>query len=357
MVAAMSPDRHARNALLLTASLALAACAGGPPPPKPWAETAAHELHLALASFELQGRRVTFTRSAGAGMGTSGPLPVVVYLPGIGQGGESGQRWATAWAQAGYAVLGLQPLEADAAAWRSQLARTGEFRALGELHYGDAMRAERLAALRRLVAALQASPAMAGVQLDWQHAAVAGYEIGAQTALDLGSDGWRPQAVIAISPPPMDAPGAMPPALLITSDSDGDALGLVTRPAERRRAFDTLRPGAAWLLSLPGTSHAALAGTLAPEGWHAQDQHRGGDAMTGGGSGGGGRRGGMGGGNGQGGPGSHGPAGGAPRGPRSGSATEAAQADLHEAMRLSVGFLDAQLRGAAMPTGTALLSR
>jgi dienelactone hydrolase len=345
MVAAMSLHRHA---LLLTASLALAACAGGPPPPKPWAETATRELHLSLASFELQGRRVTLTRSASS----SGPLPVVVYLPGIGQGGEAGQRWAAAWAQAGYAVLGLQPLEDDAAAWRSQLARNGEFRALGELHYGEAMRADRLAALRRLVAALQASPTIAGVQLDWQHTAVAGYEIGAQAALDLGSDGWRPQAVIAISPPPMDAPGALPPALLITSDSDGDALGLVTRPAERRRAFEALRPGAAWLLSLPGASHAALAGTLAPEGWHAQDQHRGGDAMMGGS--GNGRRGGQGG---QGGQGSHGPAGGAARGPRSGSATEAAQADLHEAMRLSVGFLDAQLRGAAMPAGTALLSR
>jgi dienelactone hydrolase len=346
MVAAMSSHRFA---LLLAASLALAACASGPPPPKPWAETATHELHLSLASFELQGRRVTLTRSAG----TSGPLPVVVYLPGIGQGGETGQRWATAWAQAGYAVLGLQPLEADQEAWRSQLARTGEFRALGELHYGEAMRAERLAALRRLVSALQASPTVAGTQLDWQHAAVAGYEIGAQTALDLGSEGWRPQAVIAISPPPMDAPGAQPPTLLITSDTDGDALGLVTRPAERRRAFDTLRPGAGWLLSLPGASHAALAGTLAPEGWHAQDQHRGG-----GGEGmGGGRRGGMGGGNGQGGQGSHGPAGGAPRGPRSGSATEAAQADLQDAMRLSAAFLDAQLRGAAMPASASLTVR
>lgn len=331
-------------ALLLGAALALAGCAGGPPPPKPWAETAAHELHLSLTSFELQGRRVTVTRSIGAG----GPLPVVIYLPGIGQGSEAGQRWAATWAQAGYAVVAMQPLEEDAAAWRSALARTGEFRELGELHYGEAMRAERLIALRRLVAALQAQPAASGVALDWQRTALAGYETGAQTALDLGGDAgaWRPQAVIAISPPPMDTAAATPPALLITSDTDGDALGLVTRPAERRRAFDTLHPGNAWLLSLPGVSHAALSGTLAPDGWHAQDQHRGGEALVGG------RRGGMGGGQG-----THGPAGGAPRGPRSGSATEAAQADLHEAMRLSTAFLDARLRGAAMPDSAALLAR
>lgn len=341
----MSLPCPARRGLLLATLLSLAACAGGPPVPRPWAETAAHELHLSLASLELQGRRVTVTRSAFA----TGALPVVVYLPGIGQEGDAGQRWAAAWAQAGYAVLGMQPLAEDAAAWRSPLARTGEFRALGELHYGDALRTERLQALRRILAALQAQPAVAGVTPDWQHAAVAGYETGAQTALDLGGDasGWRPQAVIAISPPPMDAPAGETAALLVTGDNDGDALGLVTRPAERRRAFDGLRPGAGWLLAVPGASHAALAGTLAPEGWHAQDQHRGGEAMSGG------RRGGMG----SGGQGAHGPAGGAPRGPRSGSATEAAQADLQEALRLSTVFLDAQLRGGSVPPSPLLSAR
>ncbi|MFT7776215.1 hypothetical protein [Roseateles sp.] len=331
------------RALALAATLALTACAGGPPPPKPWAETAARELNLSLASFELQGRRVTVTRSAVV----SGPLPVVVYLPGIGQGSEAGQRWAATWAKAGYAVLAVQPLEEDAAAWRSALARAGEFRELGELHYGDTMRAARLNALRRLLAALHATPLAIGAELDWQRAAVAGYETGAQAVLDLGSDtgAWLPRAVIAISPPPMAAAAATPPAMLITSDTDGDALGLVRQPAERRRAFDTLRPGAGWLLSPPGPSHAALSGTLAPEGWHTQDQHHGREAM-------GGQRSGMGGGRGD-----QGPAGGSPRGPRSGSATEAAQADLNEAMRLSTAFLDAQLRGAAMPESTSLTPR
>ncbi|MDR7298707.1 dienelactone hydrolase [Pelomonas aquatica] len=335
----MQPDRRT---LLTLAVLAVAGCAGAPAP-RPWAETATRELNLALASFELQGRRVGITRSAAA----SGNLPVVVYLPGIGQDSDAGQRWVAAWAQAGYAVLTVQPLEDDAAAWRSTLARTGEFRALGELHYGEAMRAQRLAALRRLLTALQAQPAAAGVTLDWQRAAVAGYETGAQAALDLGADAgaWQPRAVIAISPPPMDAPAAAPPLLLISGDDDGDALGLFMRPAERRRAFETQRPGAGWLLNLPGLSHTALAGTLAPDGWHAQDQHRGGEAL--------GRRGGMGGGQG----GSHGPAGGAPRGPRSGSATEAAHADLGEAQRLSAAFLDSQLRGAALPSNPRLQAR
>lgn len=323
----------ARRPLLITA-LALAGCAGGPPAPKPWAEVATRELNLALASFEVQGRRVTATRSVTAPAAS----PVVVYLPGLGQGSETGQRWAAAWAQAGYTVLAVQPLEADAAAWRSELSRTGEFRELGLLHYGDALRADRLTALRRLLPALQAAqPA-----LDWQRAALAGFETGAQTALDARGDaGW--QAVIAISPPAMQAPAQGVATLLVTSDVDGDPLGLLRRPTERRQAFDALPAGSsAWLLNLGGVLHATLAGTLAPEGWHAQDQHvgrvTGSMAARGGG-------------------GPQGPAGGVARGPRSGSATEAAQSDLGEGLQLSRAFLDAQLRGAALPASPALSAR
>jgi dienelactone hydrolase len=328
-----------RLAALLTV-VALAGCASGPPAPRPWAETASRELNLVLARADVQGRPVTVTRPQSA----SGALPVIVYLPGLGQGGETGQRWAAAWAQAGYAVLGVQPLAEDEAAWRSSLARTGEFRALGELHYGPSLRAERLAALRRLLAEMQARPQLAGAPLDWQRTALAGYEIGAQTALDLAGDNGPARAVVAISPPPMDAPGRTP-ALLITSDTDGDALGLVRQPAERRRAFEQRPPGSAWLLSPPGLSHAALSGTLAPDGWHEQDLHRGREssaptANPARGPGGG-----------------YGPAGGVPRGPRSGSATEAALADLREAMRLSTAFLDAQLRGAALPSSPMLTAR
>jgi len=335
----MPPIRLPRRTLLLSTALLLAACAGGLPAPKPWHETATRELHLSLAAFEVQGRRVNVTRSAGA----PATQPVVVYLPGLGQGPDAGQRWATAWAQAGYTVLAVQPLEADAAAWRSELSRTGEFRELGLLHYGDALRTERLEALRRLVPALRA----AQPQLDWTRAALAGYETGAQTVLDARADApW--QAVVAISPPAMRAPASGAATLLVTSETDGDPLNLVRRPAERLQAFDAFEPGSGWLLKLPIASHAALAGTLAPEGWHAQDQHRGqgGPAvMPGRGRGG------------VGGEGLHGPAGGGARGPRSGSATEASQADLDDAFRFSSSFLDARLRGGAMPVSAALTAR
>jgi len=332
----MSLARPDRRTLLFTAlSLTLAGCASGPPAPKPWAEVATRELGLSLAGFEVLGRHVTVTRSATAAAAT----PIVVYLPGLGQGSDAGQRWATVWAQAGYTVLAVQPLEADAAAWRSELSRTGEFRELGLLHYGSALRADRLAALRRLLPAMQAAqPA-----LDWRHAALAGYDTGAQTALDARGDaGW--QAVLAISPPAMLAPASGVATLVVTSDVDQDPLGLLRSPAERRQAFDSLAPGSGWLLNLGGVPHAALAGTLAPDGWHEQDQH---PSQMGGGMGGG--RGGQ--------QGPQGPMGGGARGPRSGSATEAAQADLRDGFLVSRGFLDAQLRGAPMPAGPLLSAR
>jgi hypothetical protein len=132
--------------------------------------------------------------------------------------------------------------------------------------------------------------------------------------------------------------------LVITSDVDQDPLGLLRSPAERRQAFDALAPGSGWLLNLGGVPHAALAGTLAPDGWHEQDQQHGlmGAAMGGGRGGGGGPQ---------------GPAGGGARGPRSGSATEAALSDLGDGLRLSRAFLDARLRGAAMPASAQLSAR
>jgi dienelactone hydrolase len=329
----MTSPRLPRRTLLLI-PLALAACAGGPPAPKPWVETATRELGLSLASFEVQGRRVQLTRSAQA----AGPRPVVVYLPGLGQEADTGHRWVAAWARAGYAVLAVQPLDADAAAWRSELARTGEFRELGLRHYGDALRADRLAALRRLLRALRA----AQPGLDWQRAALAGYETGAQTALDARGDaGW--QAVIAISPPAMQAPAEGAAALLVTSEQDHDPLGLLRRPGERRQAFEAMAPGTAWLLSLGRLSHAALAGTLAPAGWHEQDLHRvpAGGSMVGRGRG----------------EGPSGPPGGVARGPRSGSATEAAQSDLGGALRLTSAFLDQHLRGGPAVPGELLQAR
>lgn len=338
--------------MLIALPLALAACAGDPsghqashprrePRPDPQAD-----VPLQTQSFEVAGRPIRLVRKAAAP--TQTPTAMVVYLPGLGEGTEAGQRWQAAWAAAGYWVLTIQPVQADAEAWRSPLARSGEFQELGRLHHGEAAQRERLVALQRLLASLRqsANPPWSG--LDWSQTVLAGYDIGAQTVLDWPADSeWQPRALIAISPPPM-TPTASLPTLLITSDQDGDPLGLIARPAERRRSFEAMAPGRAWLLQLDNVSHAGLAGNRVSEAWAAQDQHRGGMGPgQGSGSGGAGR--GRGGADGMAG-GQRGPGAGTAHGPRSGSATEAAQADLGEGLRSSAAFLDAMLRGATWPT-------
>jgi dienelactone hydrolase len=332
-------------ATLLPAALLLNGCASAPPrharqdAPPHRADPAPPAVPLQVQAFELLGRRVVLTRATAT---TTAGQPLVVYLPGLGQPSEAGQRWHAAWAAAGYAVVSVQPLQADADAWRSELSRTGEFRELGRLHHGEGAQRERLGMLARLLDALRTTASTA--QLDWHHAVLAGYDTGAQTVLDWPAGGWQPQGVIAISPPPMQ-PATRLPALVITSDVDGDPLGLIRDPAERRRGFDALAPGNAWLLSLPGVSHAGLSGTQVSEDWAAQDQHK---ALAMGGMA-----------RGRGGDGGRGPGGGAgvARGPRSGSATEAAQANLASGLTLSSAFLDARLRGAALPANAMLTAR
>lgn len=340
-------------ALLLTGLLA--ACAGGPHAHhagRPVAD-ATPAVALQVQVLELAGRPLRLTRSAA----TPAHAPVVVFVPGLGQDSDAGARWVAAWAAAGYAVLSVQPRAEDAAAWRSELARQGEFRELGRLHQGEAAQRERLAALQQLLTRLRQPGDAPWSGWDWGQVVLAGYELGAQTVLDwrAADDGWQPRAVIAISPPPM-RPATTLPALLITSDADGDPLGLVNRPAERLRSFDALAPGQAWLLDLPGVSHAGLAGNLVSEAWAAQDQHRGGDFIGGGG----GRRGQGGGANGANGGGGEGggrAAGAPPRGPRAGSATEAALADLRPALRLSVVFADRVRQGLPAPADPLLRAR
>jgi dienelactone hydrolase len=327
--------------------LLLTACATGPerhtpqrpglPPPdriEPGLRAQAFELARPGAPAHEPGLRVVLTRRGGGGR-----LPVVVYLPGLGEPAGAGQRWAEAWASAGYAVLSLQPLEADALAYRSELARSGEFRALGQLHFGAALRRQRLDALREAITQLQARTDAPWTELDWTRSAVAGFETGAQAALDLAlaepQQAWQPLAAVALSPLPDPAWRSAPrPLLLISSELDADPLGLVARAAERRQAWLALRAPDSFELVLPRVPHAGLAGSRPPDVVTEQDLKR---AEAHGGGGSSGRRG-------AGFEGARPPGQAHAGGLRSGSPTEAARADLREAWRLSTAFLDSVLK-------------
>jgi len=81
---------------------------------------------------------------------TGAQLPLIVYVPGLGESAQAGARWRETWARAGYAVLSVQPLAFDAMAWQSDLARDANFKGLARAHRApelQAQRSERLAAV------------------------------------------------------------------------------------------------------------------------------------------------------------------------------------------------------------------
>jgi predicted dienelactone hydrolase len=207
--------------------------------------------------------------------------PVVIYLPGLGEPSDSGNRWRTAWASAGYAVVSVQLLDDDAAAWKSDLARAGEFKTLGRQHYVGAVMSRRVQLLAEVVAEGQRR-STAGESpwqhLDWSKVAVAGFDLGAYTAMTIAGEHVRDaedapgrvriRAAIALSPYASVAAGSIEtryrdihaPVMSVTSDVDGDALGLVEGAYLRDAPFTHMEGPDKYLLSLRGLPHAALSG-------------------------------------------------------------------------------------------------
>lgn len=294
---ATSPARAAGRSLafaaaaLLGASLLLAGCGGGPPKARiqeqeqqrafesrGYAPQGASVTVQAL-SWRLRGEDVRLSLAMPAGAGAE-PRPVVLYLPGLGESETAGLRWRRAWAGAGYAVLSLQSLDDDATAWSSELARSAEFTELGRRHYAEAQMRRRLARLDELLAEAQRLGRLGEApwrSLDWSRTVVAGYELGAQTAMALAGerqpDGTvlalttlRPVAAIVISPQVFATPDPARyrevalPVLGLTGPDDSDVLGLVREPRWREAPFAAMPAGRGWLLSAAEVRHAALAG-------------------------------------------------------------------------------------------------
>jgi dienelactone hydrolase len=277
----------------LAGALMLCGCGGGPP--KARLEEQQQQREFAARGYAPSGEAVTvqslawrlrgddvrlsLALPAGAGDG-SAPRPVVLYLPGLGESEQAGLVWRRAWAAAGYAVLSVQPLDDDATAWSSDLARSAEFTELGRRHYADAQMRRRLARLDELLAEAQRLGRQGEAPwraLDWSRTAVAGYELGAQLAMALAgerqADGTvlalktvRPVAAIVISPQVFATPDparyrdVSVPVLGLTGPDDSDVLQLVRDLAWRQAPFAAMPPGRGWLLSANEVRHAAFGG-------------------------------------------------------------------------------------------------
>ncbi|MGC1332028.1 alpha/beta hydrolase, partial [Pseudomonas sp.] len=237
-------------------------------------------------------------------------VPLVVYLPGLGEDDSAGQLWRQSWANAGYAVLTVQPTRYDSSVYKSADAQAGAFRGIAANSYANAALQDRAAEVVTVLAEVRRR-GLAGEAgfsaVDVQHTVVAGYDLGAQTAAALAGERdpgqvrlteWRPMGVIVLSP--YVAAGADParfaqvdtPVLSVTGPLDEDPFSWVASAQQRFAFFDGLGGHGAYQLRLQDASHKDLSGTVA----HAEggkpgqakgERHHGG-GPEGGGPGGGG---------------------------------------------------------------------
>ena len=214
---------------------------------------------------------------------SSAKLPVVVYLPGLGESSTAGESWRTAWAQAGYAVLSVQLLNDDQAIWSSSAARRGDFAVVARERYAKATATARLKALAALLAELQRRRAGNEAllqRLDLSHVAISGFDVGAHTAMLVAGEALQGDAQAAALPVPVVAIVALSPhadfsgsalsaryqsiagpVLSVTSNDDYDSLGVVTSPSVRKAPFEYMPSHDAYLLWLANATHAVISGS------------------------------------------------------------------------------------------------
>ncbi len=223
-----------------------------------------------------------------------GKYPLVLYVPGLGENREAGEAWRTAWARAGYGVIALQPLDKDGRAWSSPQALAGDFSHLARERYAGQAMGQRLERLALLLAELkhrqqQGDPLLAS--LDTDQVALAGYDLGAYTAMAAAGEKLKAmaepapplpiRAIIALSPVATfnglaftaRYPNIRVPVLSITGDQDGDALGLVDTPSLRQAPFQYMPKGDKYLLLLQDMPHRLYSGGPLGRGMEAQESN------------------------------------------------------------------------------------
>lgn len=273
---------------LVSIEALLTACASAPAAPAPSAsaylpsQQGATETTAGL--WQLPGGTV---KAVLCGPQGSGLWPLVIYLPGLGEPSDAGERWRLAWAAAGYMVLSVQALAEDASAWTSELARNGDFKALGQERYADSATRQRVDALLEILAqARQHADAGPWRRIDWNRIAVAGFDLGGHTAMAIagervaGMDTPLRSRIPAIRAALVLSPHAATtaelatryadirvPVLGVTGDLDTDPLGLLPDARLRAVPFEHMRGPDKYLLSLQGLRHTDLSGntTLAAD--------------------------------------------------------------------------------------------
>lgn len=213
-------------------------------------------------------------------------LPLVIYLPGLGETADAGLAWRQAWAEAGYAVVSLQPVRLGPSLLPAEKERSGDFNVVAREQYAPKALSRRVAlvteALDELKRRSHESQAAALAQVDFSRVGVTGFDLGAQTAMavagemyDVGSALKRPEGVrcvIAFSPyADFSGPGFEQrfgpihmPVLSVTSEDDADPYGVISTPEIRRAPFQYMPPDNKYLLALYNVPHSLIGGSETP---------------------------------------------------------------------------------------------
>ncbi|MVV51758.1 alpha/beta hydrolase [Pseudomonas sp. PB120] len=273
----------------LVGSLGLiAGCAGDPPNPRiKFSErvndhlaTAYQPAHKETAGWDaiwqLDQQSVNVAWLAPS---TPARLPLIIYLPGLGESASGGAEWRNAWAHAGYAVLSVQGHAYDQSIFSSRQALDGDFRGVASNNYSAAALRDRLSTLQKVLTEVRARAAKGDAQLaaiDWNQIAVAGFDLGAQTAEVLGGAlesgvtsgvAIQPKAVLLLSPY-VDA-GARremftqmsAPVLSVTGQEDEDPFNWVSSYRQRQLLGESVTVAGSVQLELDNATHKTLSGT------------------------------------------------------------------------------------------------
>jgi len=224
-----------------------------------------------------------------------GVYPLVLYLPGLGQSPDAGLPWRQSWAQAGYAVLCVQPTQFGSAIWTSRRAHAGDFSGIAKEAFSAPSASMRTQVVRDTLEQLSRRQRDARVaafaQIDLARIAVAGFDLGAQTALIVAGASLRGveplnfpdtvKAAIVLNPyagtsaTESNLQPTRLPVLAVTSALDTDASGLLSSSQIRRAQFQSLPPGQKYLLLLASAPHAVVGGASpfgAGEGRNTSDE-------------------------------------------------------------------------------------
>lgn len=202
-----------------------------------------------------------------------GPAPVVIFSHGLGGNRAGGERWSSAWAQAGFVVVHPQHVGSDTAIFLG--GREGVLAGASVEQF--LARVRDVGFVLDEIERRRADTAGPWRRTAGQRIAMTGHSFGAHITLALAGERYpaaapvgepRFAAFVAFSPTAVGEPaqlreryaGLRRPFLAVTGTLDGDVIGNGATPENRQRVYPNLPEGAAFSVVLDGADHMTFAG-------------------------------------------------------------------------------------------------